>query len=214
MTLVTIKLTIGLPKSSPKRPWEKWVVHYSMFGSNFAYTGPRARLALKIDLSKPANNSLQDIEREWEEHQRYAPIAGPPWEHVYPEPELSWFQLIRAPWARKEHVKLEVTNENLNAVVSVPNGMTHGVRLIVDGRDPLLPLAPNVNADIFVGIKQAASTGAISGVVAGKHDGFPSFFLTVSDTDVYSWNVIEKKGSPALLHAPMDQIIPDQAFNI
>lgn len=214
MTKVTVSLAIEIPPlpSSDNLGWS--ILRYTVLGSALAYSGPRAELSVEIDLSKPADSAVVTLKRKWLEFEEYDDNST--FQPRYSDrPELAWFCFRRKDeFDVPRRAKLDAEDNNLHAVACPPPpGMTHGIRIIVDGRDPLLPLVPNVNADICVGLKQDAS-GKIIRSASGRHDGFPNFSLKVGKEEIYSWHTITMngktpilQGSPVHLHAPMDQLV-------
>lgn len=218
MTDVAVSLIVSPPPLPEDRFSPMWqpVILYGVFGSNLRYSGPRAAASVKVDLSKPANTALHDMQRSWETFREYADLHR--MDPVYGDnPALSWFQYMQKDevvLAREK--ELPLTDKNLSVVVVdvPPPGMTHGVRFVVDGKDPLLPLAPNVNADILIGLRKTPGTDDIAWSISGKHDGFPNFTVALGNFVTYSWDVVSSWASPMLMHAPMDVTVDLRAENL
>jgi hypothetical protein len=117
----------------------------------------------------------------------------------------TWYCSLRSGATPKASKALERKPDNLEVKFAQKSGATHAVQFIVAGANPLLTVAPTIDAVITVGLRKAG--GGIEYAVKGDHDGFPNYTLTIDGRTVYAWDCVEKGESPLALAAPMDQAV-------
>ncbi|MGH8653935.1 MAG: hypothetical protein ACREYE_17980 [Gammaproteobacteria bacterium] len=116
-----------------------------------------------------------------------------------------WYRSLKAGAQAIASKQLERTTSNLDAAWSVPAGASHGVFLEVDGGNPLLSAAPNINAEIYLGFR--GSVGIIEYMVSSEHDGFPNYQLQLNGKVIYAWDCVAQGETPGALKPPMDQTV-------
>lgn len=191
-TKVTIELTIGIPSA---------VVLYSVLGYGGAFNGgTKCSPKPVIDLDTSGSGSLTVPVLEWSTTNRYEdadalPVASRP----------AWFCALRAGASPVESKKLVRDPANLDVQFSQIGGATHAVKFIVVGANPLLTLAPAIDAEIVVGLRK--SGGGIQYVIQGTHDGFPNYTVLINGRSVYAWDCVANSQDPSALGPPMDQTV-------
>ena len=117
-----------------------------------------------------------------------------------------WFRALKSGAVETESKQLARTPTNLDVEFVDFNGASHAVKFFVDGPNPLLSLAPAINAEIIVGLRKTV-TGKVEFSIEGKHDGFPNYTLSINGTAVYFWDCVAKNEDPSALGPPMDQVV-------
>lgn len=191
-TLVTIQLTIGIPSE---------IVLYQIAGFGDAFSGGmKCNPKPTINLDKSGAASMTVPALAWSVTASYAdtdalPMPGKP----------TWYRSLRASALPKARKALERKPDNLEVKFAQMAGATHAVEFIVAGANPLLTVAPTIDAVITVGLCKAG--GGIEYAVKGDHDGFPDFTLTINGKAVYAWDCVARGEGPFALAAPMDQAV-------
>jgi len=116
-----------------------------------------------------------------------------------------WYCTLRSGATPIDSGTLERDEANLNVQFAQMDDATHAVKFTVVGANPLLALAPAIDADIVVGLRKAADR--IQFAVTGKHDGFPNFTLQINGKTVYAWDCVANGEDPSALGPPMDQSV-------
>ncbi|RYF43521.1 MAG: hypothetical protein EOO38_18760 [Cytophagaceae bacterium] len=192
-TNVTIELIIGIPSAAVLYS----VLHYGGAFSGGTKCSPKPT----VDLDRAGAGSMTVPALAWATTNRYNEsdalvVAGKP----------DWFRALKDGAAETESNQLARTPGNLDVEFVALNGASHAVRFFVEGPNPLLSLAPAINAEIVVGLRKTA-TGKIDYSIEGKHDGFPNYTLSINGTAVYFWDCVAKNEDPSALGPPMDQVI-------
>lgn len=191
-TNVSIKLTVGIPSA---------VVFFQFAGIGGAYNGGvKCSPNAIIDLDKAGSSSLSVAVLAWEKTYSYANadalvVAGKP----------DWYRTLRAGAAPTGTATLELKPSNLNIEYAQLSGATHAIKFTVVGANPLLAVAPAIDAEITVGLRK--STGGIQFSVQGDHDGFPNYTLQINGNTVYAWDCVAVGEDPSALGPPMDQSV-------
>ena len=191
-TLATIQLTIGIPGE---------IVLYQLAGFGDAFSGGmKCNPKPTIDLDKSGAASMTVPALAWSMTRSYAdtdalPMQGKP----------TWFRALRSAAVPKASRALEREPDNLDVKFAQMAGASHAVEFIVAGANPLLAVAPTIDAVITVGLRKAG--GGIEYAVKGDHDGFPDYALTINGKTVYAWNCVAKGEGPLALAAPMEQSV-------
>lgn len=189
-TLVTIQLTIGIPSE---------IVLYQIVGFGDAFSGGmKCSPKTTIDLDKSTSASMTVGPLAWSTTKSYAEtdallMSGKP----------VWYRSLSAGAHPKASKALERKPDNMEVKLAQMPEATHAVQFIVAGANPLLTVAPTIDAVITVGLRKAG--GGIEYAVEGDHDGFPNYTLTINGRTVYAWDCVTKGESPLALAAPMDQ---------
>jgi hypothetical protein len=189
-TLVSVKLTVGIPSAA---------VHYTVLGYGGTFNGGiKCSPNPTIDLDKSGASSLTLPTPSWGITYAYnepdsTPVPGKP----------DWFRALKTGAVAIESKQLVRTEDNLNAVFTSMSGASHAVKFMVIGANPLLSLAPAIDAEVTVGLRKNGTI--IEYCVSGAHDGFPNYALEVGGKVVYSWDCVAKGESPNALKPPMDQ---------
>lgn len=190
--IVTLKLTVFIPSDA---------VTYSVFGYGGTFNGGvKCAPEPTIDLNKSGSGSVKLPEPFWGETRKYADEDS---ETIPGKPD--WFRRLRAGASILEKDKLVRTTGNLNATFAQPAGATHGVYFKVIGANPLLTLAPAIDAEITVGIRKAGNE--IDFMIEGAHDGFPNYALTLNNKEVYLHDCVASGETPEALKPNMDYSI-------
>ena len=191
-TKVTLELTIGIPSV---------VVLYSVLGYGGAFNGgTKCSPKPVVDLDMSGAGSMTVPALEWSMTHKYkdedaVAIVGRP----------EWFRSLRSGASPIESKGLTRDAANLDVQFSHIEGATHAVKFLVVGANPLLTLAPAIDAEIVVGLRKAGA--GIQYIVNGKHDGFPNYTLLINGMSVYSWDCTAKSQDPSALGPPMDQSV-------
>ncbi|MDN8616291.1 hypothetical protein [Variovorax ginsengisoli] len=191
-TNVTIELSIGIPSA---------VVLYSLLGYGGAFNGgTKCNPKPTVDLDKAGSVSMTVPALTWSTTKRYDEadaivVAGKP----------DWYRSLRSGAPERESQQLVRAPENLDVQFSQIADATHAVKFVVNGPNPLLSLAPGINAEIVVGLRKTAT--AIEYIVKGDHDGFPNYTLLLNGKTVYAWNCVDNGETPLALRPPMDQSV-------
>lgn len=186
---IDIQLEIAIPSQ---------VVHFSVLGYGGSFNGGiKCTPRVKIDLDAVGSGSLSFPTPSWGITRSYddsntLPIAGKP----------DWFRSLKSGAKPLQEMQLVRTLANLNAVFVTPPNSTHGVRFTVIGSNPLIALAPPINADITIGLRKNGS--AIQYQVSGDHDGFPNYRLMLNGAEIYAHDCVASDESPSALKPPMD----------
>ena len=186
---VTINLTVFIPSEA---------VTFSLLGFGGTFNGGvKCDLSPTIDLVSTGRASLHLPTPSWDITKGYddedaLPVSGKP----------DWFRSLKSGAEVLEEKRLERTVDNLNATFATPDGATHGVLFTVVGANPLIALAPAIDAEITVGLRM--TKGGIEYMVSGGHDGFPSYKLALNRAEVYKHDCVLKGESPSALKPPMD----------
>lgn len=145
MPVVTIELSIGIPSDA---------VLYSVLGYGGAFNGGvKCKPGATVDLDKAGSASMTVGGLAWSTTNQYEEtdalaVAGKP----------DWFRLIRNGAAPINSKQLQRTSANLDIQFIQFAGATHAVKLIVVGPNPLLTLAPAIDAEIVVGLRKAGGS--------------------------------------------------------
>ena len=188
-TAVIIKLEVFIPSE---------VVTYYAFGYGGTFNGGmKCNPAPVIDLDVAGSGSLTFSAPEWGETRAYddadaIEVPGKP----------DWFRTLKPGAAVTEQGTLARTTDNLDAKFRAPDGATHGVFFKVVGANPLLSIAPAIDAEITVGLRKGG--GGIEYMVDGAHDGFPDYRLSLDGKVVYAHDCVAKGETPGALKPWMD----------
>jgi hypothetical protein len=158
-TNVTIGLRIGILSAAV-------LCSVLCYGGAFS-GGTKCSPRSTVDLDKSGSNSLTVPAPKWAMTKKYndgdaLAVSGKP----------DWFRSLRSGAAETEVKQLTRKPDNLDIQFSQIGGAIHAVKFIVAGPNPLLSLAPAIDAEIVVGLRE--EIGRIEYAVQGKHDGFPN----------------------------------------
>lgn len=174
-------------------------------GRSFAYSGgsSRGELTAKVHLTPGGGIShIEIVDAHWEPSTAYDPshtvaAAGKPdwWrdklEGAHPTRTET---LVRTP------SNLDIatggggsTARNVEAIASQASIVT----ITAAGPNPLVSLAPAIDADLSVMIRQGAS--GVEVMVVGSHDGFPAHELYANGLLVHSYDPVAAGASPTSL---------------
>ncbi|HEX7762773.1 MAG TPA: DUF3238 domain-containing protein [Cellvibrio sp.] len=132
-----------------------------------------------------------------------------------------WYVAIRSGASAALRNTLPVTASNLKIAVGGISFKDNAFALAskstvfslhVDGRNPLIALAPAINADLNLYLKRVGS--ALSCLVSGDHDGFPAYELYINGVRVYCYDPIARGAGPAALFPPSDIMVNTGWINI
>lgn len=186
---VSVKLKVFIPSE---------VVTFSLLGYGGTFNGGvKCEPSPTVDLDRNGASSLSFPTPTWGKTKSYSDedsleVSGKP----------DWFRKLKSGANVLQEKRLERTEENLNAKFEVPDDATHGVKFIIIGANPLLSLAPAIDAEIVVGLRKR-DTG-FEAMVKGSHDGFPSYTIEVNGTGIYSHDCVVESQDPGDLAPPMD----------
>lgn len=141
---VAIELSIGIPSA---------VVLYSVLGYGGAFSGgTKCNPKPTIDLDKAGAASMTVPTLAWATTKRYnegdaVVVAGKP----------DWFRSLRSGATELESKQLARAPDNLDVQFSQVTGATHAVKFTVAGPNPLLSLAPAIDAEIVVWLRKAGT---------------------------------------------------------
>ncbi|HEB81817.1 MAG TPA: hypothetical protein ENJ11_03025 [Gammaproteobacteria bacterium] len=124
-----------------------------------------------------------------------------------------WWKAIKAEATPVETDTLARTSDNLDIAASYtypptaesywPDGPIAAMAYLkVDGSNPLVSLAPAINAELYLYIKEV--NGKLYYKLSGSHDGFPAYELYVDECLVYTHDPVAEGNSPASLFPPSD----------
>jgi N-acetyl-anhydromuramyl-L-alanine amidase AmpD/V8-like Glu-specific endopeptidase len=183
---------------------------YGGDGRGFSENGGTSRgdLHARIILTPGGGiEGISIIDRHWGESTEYATSDS---YHVEGKPDW-WLGKVEGaqPTDRKT---LAADDDNLNIVAGSP-GSARNIEAMAEnasivsisaiGALPLSIVAPAIDADLAIMIRQTSS-GGIECKVAGEHDGFPCHELYVNGVCVYSYDPVAVGSSPTALAPPMD----------
>jgi len=187
--IVIVKLIVFIPSEA---------VTYSVLGYGGTFNGGvKCEPEPRIDLDIVGSASLSFTNPEWGETHEYedddaVQVGGKP----------DWYRSLKVGATAVNTKRLKRTVDNLNTSFATPDGATHGVFFKVVGANPLLSLAPAIDAEITVGFRKSGSH--IQFMISGKHDGFPNYSLTLNEAEVYSHDCVAKNETPSALKPWMD----------
>lgn len=187
--LINVKLKVFIPSESV-------TFYFVGYGGTFN-GGTKCEPSPTVDMDVAGDGSLNFPTPTWGITRSYNDddalmVTGKP----------DWFRTLKVGAASLEEKRLERTDDNLNATFAKPNGASHGVKFIVVGANPLLSLAPAIDAEITVGLRK--NSGKVEANASVKHDGFPSYVLSVNGKDIYTHECVSAGESPSALKPPMD----------
>lgn len=191
-TIVSVEMTVFIPSE---------VVLYSVLGYGGAFNGgTKCSPKAVLDLDKLGASSMTVGPLAWGTTHRYDPanavaVAGKP----------DWYRALRGGASAIESQQLQRTEANLNVAFAQLAGATHAVKFFIEGANPLLTLAPAIDAEIVVGFRKAG--GGVQFAASGEHDGFPNYTLKIANKQVYAWDCVTKGEDPSALRPPMDQVV-------
>lgn len=116
---------------------------------------------------------------------------------------LWWWQLKTKTPVVLGRERLRVSPLNNRVLVDWLDGQTIRVRFILNGSNPLLKLAPAINADLTVLLRRNGQDDVMVSV-EGRHDGFPAYELYVDGKPVYLHDPVEKGQHPLSLAGPQE----------
>lgn len=185
---VSVKLTIGIPSEAV------YYLTYAFSG------GTKCSPSATLDLDQAGPTSLKLPELAWGSTREYASgdvstIPGKP----------DWFRSLRPGAKPTGTATLARTADNLNVRWTSFDGASHAVKFIVDGGNPMMPVAPHIDAAILVGLRKAG--GGVQFSVDGIHDGFPNYTLQINGKTVYEWDAVKQGEDPSALGGTGDQSI-------
>lgn len=187
--LIEVTLKVFIPSE---------VVTYSVLGYGGSFNGgTKCEPAPTIDMDVVGGGSFSFPTPSWGMTRSYDDNDA---EKVSGKPD--WYRSLKPGSEVLEEERLERTEGNLNAVFATPDGASHGVAFTVVGANPLLSLAPAIDAEVTVGLRRR--NGKIEASAQVKHDGFPSYILTVNGKTIYSHDCVDTGESPGALKPPMD----------
>jgi hypothetical protein len=191
-TNVLVELTVGIPSAA---------VLYAVLGYGGAFNGGvKCKPSPNVNLDKSGAASLTLPQLVWGMTHQYNEADAPT---VAGKPD--WFRSLQAGAQPVDGKTLARTPDNLNVEFVHLQGATHAVKFTVVGANPMLTIAPAIDAEIVVGLRK--SGGGIQFAVKGEHDGFPNYTLVLNGRQVYAWDCVAKGESPAALGPPMDQSV-------
>lgn len=183
---------------------------YGGDGRGFSENGGTSRGDLHARIILTPGGGIEGIgiiDRHWGESTEYATSDS---YHVEGKPDW-WLGKVEGaqPTDRKT---LAADDDNLNIVAGSPGSarnieaMAENASIVsisASGALPLSIVAPAIDADLAIMIRQTSS-GGIECKVAGEHDGFPCHELYVNGVRVYSYDPVAAGSDPSALAPLMD----------
>jgi hypothetical protein len=176
------------------------VVKYSVLGYGGSFNGgEKSTLVVSVNLSVNGAASMSTQTRTWGPSRKYndndaLTVSGKP----------DWFRSLKPGAPVLEEAKLEAEDSNLLASWAPPTGASHGVKLMVDGGNPLITLAPGINGELIVGFRN--NNGHAQYIAIGDHDGFPDHRLLINGVTVHAHDCVAAGKNPGDL-APIAEDI-------
>jgi Protein of unknown function (DUF3238) len=122
-----------------------------------------------------------------------------------------WYVALKPGATPAASATLQVTNSNLKIALG-GTSLRHNayavtskstvLSLHADGSNPLISVAPAINADLNLYLKRGGDV--LSCLVCGDHDGFPAYELYVNGVLIYCYDPIAAGKSPTALFPPSD----------
>ena len=148
--LIEVKLKVFIPSEA---------VTYSVLGYGGTFNGgTKCEPAPTIDLDVGGSGSLDFPTPSWGMTRSYDNDDA---EKVSGKPD--WYRKLQAGAEVIEEMRLTRPEDNLNAVFVTPAGASHGVAFTVVGTNPLLSLAPAIDAEVTVALRRRKGRGQCPG---------------------------------------------------
>jgi len=181
------------------------VVSYSVLGYGGTFNGGvKSTLVVESDLAKSGSDSVTVKESTWGESREYSAsdaldVDGKP----------DWYKNLKSGAIATDSASLPVLDSNLKAAFyrSVSD---HGVSLYVAGGNPLLPLAPVIDGEFFVSLKN--ESGDLYYQIYGKHDGFPTHRITINGNQILNHDPVALNQGPGSLGPPAEFVVSKRAW--
>ena len=208
---VDVKLRVFIPPPAVSLPVPGW---YDITGGDnrgYSYNqgSSRAQIHACVRLpsaGRPAGLTILKPATGWEPTTAYPsnaaiPIKGLP----------AWCVRIKPGITPAAIDKVQLTSNNLKIAIGGTSLQNNVLALTskstvysmhVDGSNPLIKVAPAINADLNLFLKRVGSV--LSCLVIGDHDGFPAYELYVDGVRIYCYDPIAAGKSPASLFGQGD----------
>lgn len=173
-------------------------------GRSFDYSAGthRAVIHAKVHAGTSASHSpaVTIVDRGWGASSEYrqsdvTAVSGRP----------GWYKNLRGAPAPIRRATLPTTSSNLTVgarSVSLGGGVPAvKIKLHAAGALPLLPMTPNIDADLDVFLSHR---GRWNYMIRGSHDGFPAYELYIDRRRVYSHDPIARRQTPLSLLPPSE----------
>ena len=181
-----IDLRVGIPGQAVTHSFLGLGVGEKSFSA-----GDKAIVTAEFSL---ATRKLANAEFSWTENGEYAntdsiAVPGAP----------AWQRTLRTGAVAIDKKRLPRTAENLN-LTHDQSAEVSNLRFIVNGGNPLLPAAPNIDAELLLQIRPEAAGFAAK--LTGAHDRFPGYALKINGKPVYKFDPVSAGSSPDSLFGP------------
>lgn len=192
-TTISVVLRVFIP--SPAVSWPRGTPGATL---NFN-GGEKVIFGASIDLDSMGPGALTIVERRFGRTLQYAdsgvrPVSGKPdwWSEIVPNAPVI------------ASAQLEMVDDRLNGTWRANEG-THGVRILVNAWNPLIPttVSPSIDAEFILSLRR--HQGQIQFKLAGEHDGFPNYQLRLGPRVIYAYDCVAKSKTPWHLTPPMDE---------
>ena len=104
-----------------------------------------------------------------------------------------WRRKLKAGADSIAHATLTRTDDNLG-VKYTQDAEVNNFRILVNGGNPLFPLAPNIDADLLLQVRP--DSAGFAAKLTGTHDQFPEYSLLINGTSLYSFDPVDNGSSP------------------
>lgn len=185
-TLVPFQLRVFIPSPA--------VSYVGVFSG-----GDKAIVEGTIDLAKSGAAALSVTTRKLGPTKKYADSAA-----IAMTGKPDWYVALVPGAAPIQTGQADLTAAALSASWDVPAGATHGVKIVVDAANPLIALAPAINAEIRIGLRAAA--GGAAYWLSAEHDGFPNYQVKLgAGALVHDYDCVVAGDTPFALMIPMER---------
>ena len=209
MDNVDVKLRIFIPSPAV---WLPSPGYYNVTGGDkrgYSYNQGTHRAVIHacVRLSRTGTPaSLNILDRSWGQTTAYrasdaTTVAGFP----------NWYVALKPGATPAASATLQVTDSNLKIALggtssracgSVMSAKSTVLSLHADGSNPLISVAPAINADLNLYLEHMGN--ALRCLACGDHDGFPAYELYVNGMLIYCHDPIAGGKSPFALFPPSD----------
>ncbi len=216
---VDVKLRVFIPPPAVSLPVPGW---YDITGGDnrgYSYNQGSSRAQIHACVRLPSAGRLAGLtilKQGWEPTTAYpfsaaVPIKGLP----------AWCVGIKPGITPARIDTLQLTSNNLKIAIGGTSLQNNALALTskstvfsmhVDGSNPLIKVAPAINADLNLFLKRQGSV--LSCLVRGDHDGFPAYELYVNGVQIYCYDPIARGSHPKSLFPPSDIAVSTGWINI
>jgi len=184
---------------------------YGYKGDNrgFSYDTGTSRAEIWIDVSASSEGTrvISEKKRSFGQTESY---RADDLESVIGKPNW-WKRIKRDPFLKLERPPVDIKTAEVDANTLTVTAraersaltlfQTTHVLLHVDAANPLVPVAPAINADLDLQLIPS-TPGGISYSISGTHDGFPAYELYIRKHRVYSYDPVQVGADPTRLGLP------------